>query len=367
MDTTARFFELLRSGLWDKPADISFFSDGNVDWEGIIRMAMEQAVAGVVFDGMGTLPADLRPSKARVMQWYAWVVRIEQANELLNRELAHLVAFYQSKGIQPVLLKGQGVASIYPHPEHRQCGDIDMYFGEHYKRAKELIATQHVEFGEEGEKHVEYTYNGVSVENHHYVVRLFNPRQNRICQRWINEWWKEDKGILQVHGIDVQLPAPGFNAIYLLIHSLLHFIPEGVGLRQICDWTLTLKTYAHTIDKERLIREVRRLKLEDVFTTFGYIAVRYLGLPADCMPFPTEKAQEAGEFLLKDTLEGGNFGKNRTGEKQLPKVKWRKVLYNYRYIRNRCNQMKTFCRTEARWYPYFRALNLIYKKFHGLD
>lgn len=367
MDTATRFFALLRSGLWNSPADVSFFSDENTDWEAIIRIATEQAVAGLVFDGMETLPPHLRPSKARVMKWYALVVRIEQANELLNRELAHLAKFYQSNGIQPVLLKGQGVASIYPRPEHRQCGDIDLFFGKDYERAKKLIAAQQVEFGEEGEKHVEYIYNGVSVENHHYVVRLFNPLQNKICQRWIEEWWKEDKKIFHAYDADVLLPAPGFNAIYLLIHSLLHFIPEGVGLRQICDWTLTLNTYRNEIDRERLIREVRMLKLENVFTTFGYVAVHYLGLPAECLPFPIERAKESGEFLLKDTLEGGNFGKNRTGEKQLPEVKWRKILYNYRYIRQRCRQMKTFCRTEARWYPYFRALNLVYKKFHGLD
>lgn len=364
---TARFFALLRSGLWNKAADSSLFADGKTDWEVIIRLATEQAVTALVFDGMETLPAELRPSKAWIMKWYSIVLRIEQSNELLNRELSHLVTFYGKHDIHPVLLKGQGVASIYPRPEHRQCGDIDLYMDEDYERAKEVIAAEGVTFGEEGEKHLEYIYNGVSVENHHYVVRLFNPWQNRVCQRWIKDWWREDKKMFYVDNAEVVLPAPGFNAIYLLIHAMLHFIPEGVGLRQICDWTLTLKTYSDEIDKARLVREVRLLKLEDVFATFGYVAVHYLGLPAEQIPFQIEDAKGQGEFLLQDILEGGNFGKLRMEEKKLPKAKWRKVLYNYQFINARCRQMKLFCRTEARWYPYFRALNLVYKKLHGLD
>ena len=367
MDTIQRFFALLRSGLWGKAVDSSLFADGETDWDAIISMSMEQTVTALVFDGMETLPPALRPSKTDVMRWFSMVVRVEQSNKLLDRELANIVEFYRGHSIFPILLKGQGVASLYPRPEHRQCGDIDLYLGDDYERAKELIASQGIKLGDEGEKHVSYSYNGAPVENHHYAVCFYNPRQNRILQRWAKEWLSAKTKTFHVRDTEVLLPAPGFDAIYLLIHALLHFIPEGIGLRQVCDWTLILKTYHRQIDQERLIGEVRLLKIEDAFRTFGYVAVHYLGLPAECIPFPLDNVAEAGEFLLHDILEGGNFGKMREEDKKLPQGKWGKVWYNYKHIHARCKKMKVFCREEARWYPYFRALNLVYKKLHGLD
>lgn len=363
--TEACFFALLRAGLWNESADVTSFSD--TDWETIFRMAKEQAVIALVFDGMETLPAELRPSKALIMKWYAIVLRIEQSNELLNHELAESLLFYQRHHICPVLLKGQGIASIYPRPSHRQCGDIDFYLGNDYDKAKKLLVLQGFKLGDEGEKHVNYHSNGVEVEVHHYAACFYNPLQNRVLQRWTRRWLSDENEILNLSNVEVRLPAPGFNVIYLLIHALLHFIPEGVGLRQICDWTLVLKTYYLRIDRERLLKEIHMLRLEEAFATFGYVAVNYLGLPAECIPFDIKGTNVAGEFLLKDILEGGNFGKMRIQDFERPGGKWSKVWYNYRNIRTRCREMKYFCRTEARWYPYFRALNLINKKLHGLD
>ncbi len=365
--TEACFFALLRSGLWDEPVDVSFFSEADTDWEAVFRMAKEQAVVALAFDGMETLPADLRPSKALVMRWYATVLRIEQSNELMNYELAKLSDFYRSHHISPILLKGQGVASMYPRPQHRQCGDIDFYLGDNYRKAKKVLSACGFRLGDEGEKHVSYQSGGVEVELHHYAACFYNPLQNRVLQRWAKEWLSAEKEVLNVRNAGIMLPAPGFNAIYLLIHALLHFIPEGIGLRQVCDWAIVLKTYSAKIDKERLVREVHLLKLEEAFTTFGYVAVKYLGLPADCIPFDVEDADGPGEFLLGDILEGGNFGKVRARSLEVSGGKWKRVWHNYRNIQARCRGMKCFCRTEARWYPYFRALNLIYKKLHGLD
>lgn len=365
--TEACFFALLRAGLWNEPVDISFFSDTNTDWETIFCMAKEQAVAALVFDGMEMLPAELRPAKTLIMKWYAVVLRIEQSNKLLNRELAGSLTFYQNYQIYPVLLKGQGIAGLYPSPEHRQCGDIDFYVGNDYCKIKKLLLSHGFRLGDEGEKHVNYQSNGVEVEVHRYAACFYNPLQNRILQRWTSAWLSEEKEILHLQDVNVFLPAPGFNVIYLLVHSLLHFIPEGVGLRQICDWSIVLKTYSSKIDKERLVKEVHMLKLEEAFATFGYVAVNYLGLPKECIPFSMEEVKIAGEFLLKDIMEGGNFGKVRRQNRELSVGKWRKVWHNYKNIQARCRGMKCFCRAEARWYPYFRALNLVYKKLHGLD
>lgn len=58
----------------------------------------------------------------------------------MNMTLQLLVLTLRKAGIEPVLLKGQGLSRYYPTPELRQCGDIDIYVGEeNYEKAYDAI------------------------------------------------------------------------------------------------------------------------------------------------------------------------------------------------------------------------------------
>lgn len=124
------FFSLVRSGLWGTAADASLFQSVTPDdWQELYRMAQSQALLALTFDGISTLPAELRPPRTLYLQWAANTARIEQANARLNRMVTELQSLYTGAGLHPVLLKGQGIAANYRNPLHRQCGDIDIYLG----------------------------------------------------------------------------------------------------------------------------------------------------------------------------------------------------------------------------------------------
>lgn len=124
------FFSLVRSGLWGCLADATLFkSVSAADWDNLYRIAQTQALLAVTFDGINTLPAELRPPRPLYLQWTAKTVQIEQANERLNRMVEELQTLYSHAGLHPVLLKGQDIGLNYRHPLHRQCGDIDVYLG----------------------------------------------------------------------------------------------------------------------------------------------------------------------------------------------------------------------------------------------
>ena len=52
-----RFLALLQAGLWKMPVDAGLFRGAHVDWAGLFRLSKEQAVAGIVFDGIGAFRA----------------------------------------------------------------------------------------------------------------------------------------------------------------------------------------------------------------------------------------------------------------------------------------------------------------------
>ena len=162
------FFSLVRAGLWNTPADAALFRGLTpAQWQELHRLAHTQSLLAVVFDGLNTLPADLRPPRPLYLQWAAQTLQIEQANDRLDRMIVRLDRLYTDAGLRPVLLKGQGMAACYRQPRHRQCGDIDVYLGKDGQpRANRLLLEAGAqETGEESDKHASYELDGVHVEN----------------------------------------------------------------------------------------------------------------------------------------------------------------------------------------------------------
>lgn len=106
--STQQFLALLRSGLWGVSIDVSLFEE-NVDWSQIMRLAKEQTVLAVTFDGIEMLPKSCRPSRNLLMSWFGLVSQIEKCNEVLNQRIVEVVGRYNAAGMFPVLLKGQGI------------------------------------------------------------------------------------------------------------------------------------------------------------------------------------------------------------------------------------------------------------------
>ena len=186
------FFSLVRAGLWGTPADAALFRGLTpAQWQELHRLAHTQSLLAVVFDGLNTLPADLRPPRPLYLQWAAQTLQIEQANDRLDRMIVRLDRLYTDAGLHPVLLKGQGMAACYRQPRHRQCGDIDIYLGKDGQpRANRLLLEAGAqETGEESDKHASYELDGVHVENHRLVNRTNNPLANRRFCRLVCEWY----------------------------------------------------------------------------------------------------------------------------------------------------------------------------------
>lgn len=113
--------------------------------------------------------------------------------------------------------------------------------------------------------------------------------------------------------IQVFLPAPDENVIFVFTHILQHFYHEGIGFRQICDLTRLLWTYNNSINKNLLGIRLKKMKLMSEWMVFGSLVVDYLRLPQEMMPFysPSPKWKRKADKLVSFILETGNFGHNR--------------------------------------------------------
>ena len=315
-----QFLELLHSGLWSTPADTELFK-GEISWKDIIRIAKEQTMQVVVADGIDTLPKEMWPLKEILMKLLMVRIKTGQMHSLLNSTLKHIVEELNKENIPSVLLKGQGVAQNYFKPTSRMCGDIDLYTGlDGYERACEIIEklnkSNSYKPGEECDHHMHLSLNGVEVEVHRLAGTMPSAKLNRRFQEWTREsidahfntsglnQWDND-------GTPIQLASCTFDAFFILYHATRHMTTEGVGFRQICDWTLYLHKHHASINVEELNQKLKEFHMHAIWKEFGIIAVSILGLPKEELPLvpsnlrPTKRTKE----LLCHIFTSGNFGR----------------------------------------------------------
>ena len=308
-----QFFALIRSGLWGGKAASSPF-DGGADWEALLRLASMQSLTGIFADGAGTLPRELMPPAETARRLFVTVESIRRANRRLDTALAELEAGLRREGIEGILLKGQGVARAYLHPELRMCGDIDLYpgKGDAYLRCCEIVRSLGESEGreDESEKHFHFNRRGCSIEIHSHVMLAADPFVNRRLQRWTDEMLDDPSKLrhVEINGVEVNLPPVDFDAVFILQHIANHLLKGGIGLRQLCDWSRYLHVHAAEIDRARLGNNLRTLRLMNCWQLFGWLAVNRLGLPEAEMPFYSPRHEKRALRCLRIILRKGNFG-----------------------------------------------------------
>lgn len=312
-NTIEQFFALIRSGLWGGKAASSPF-DGGADWEALLRLASMQSLTGIFADGAGTLPRELMPPAETARRLFVTVESIRRANRRLDAVLAELEAGLRREGIEGILLKGQGVARAYLHPELRMCGDIDLYpgKGDAYLRCCEIVRSLGESEGreDESEKHFHFNRRGCSIEIHSHVMLAADPFVNRRLQRWTDEMLDDPSKLrhVEINGVEVNLPPVDFDAVFILQHIANHLLKGGIGLRQLCDWSRYLHVHAAEIDRARLGNNLRTFRLMNCWQLFGWLAVNRLGLPEAEMPFYSPRHEKRALRCLRIILRKGNFG-----------------------------------------------------------
>lgn len=357
------FFTLLRSALWGTSPVLSS-TPGNDEWKEIYAISKEQTVTGIMLDAISRLPEEQKPETKLRLQWIMQQKAIEAQNKKMNKVLASLVSECRGQGIEPYLLKGQGVAQNYPIPEHRICGDIDIYLRpEQFEKATEYFQSHGYEFeGDPEETHYETVYKDFKVEIHKKCATYYTKRLQERYNNVILQLIECPKNSIVIDGNEITLLPLMANALQLLSHMLKHIILSGLGLRQVCDWVLFAYKYQKQIDKEQFIKYTKELQLWETYKVVTAIATDYLGLPKEYTVCElTDKDRELARKVFQLIMEYGNFG-HYSEHSYVSSKKDYMNAYIWR-VKN-CFKFRRLSRSEAWNYPLWQlhsALDIIKK------
>lgn len=282
-----------------------------INWDRMLVWAKQQAIVGVIYQGILKAGKDLEIPSNTLMEWIGYAQLIEQQNRILNQYCIEASTMLKKKGFAPCILKGQGNAMMYPNPLLRTSGDIDVWVNCKNKNDVIGFANQHLTDVEIAYHHVGGVMcNGISVELHFFPGFTFHPLYNYRLKRYF-ERNKEKQFAHNIKLIDTEneicVPTVDFNIVYQLSHLFKHFISGGVGLRQMIDYYYLLKSDERgKMADESPILEY--LGLRKFAGAVMYIMKEIFELEENYLIVPKNKKQ--GEFLLTSILEDGNFGQH---------------------------------------------------------
>ena len=314
------FFELLRAGLWEKEARLSPYKD--IDYSAIMRLADEQSVVGLVAAGLEHV-VDVKAPQVWALQFAGQAIQLEQRNKSMNAFIADLIEKLRKEDIYAILVKGQGIAQCYEKPLWRSSGDVDLLLSDsNYDKAKKvllpiatMVETEYTHF-----KHQGMTINGWEVELHGTQHSRLSKRVDDGIDATQRELFYGGKvRSVEFKGsngskVQVFLPAPDEDVIFVFTHILHHFFFEGIGLRQICDWCRLLWTYRDKLNRGLLDSRIRKMGLMSEWKAFAAFAVKWLGMPAEAMHLFEDNdnhnanLEKKADKICKFVLEVGNFG-----------------------------------------------------------
>ena len=336
MDIKELFFRLLRSALWGGEVVVEVDEVSRDTVMGALRIAKAQTVLGLVAnevlktDSLSALLTD--GDKAGLKRF---VMSNLATGQMLNNALVSIVQELRKHGIDPVLLKGQGIAKYYPLPELRQCGDIDIYVGpEKFAKTCEVIGAMSTPEDHQGDipslKHFHTRIGKAFIEIHRYTDVYFPNRLDRVYQKVSDEGMSAGLVPLDFAGVQVMSPSVDFNVFFIFNHFWHHFIADGVGLRQVCDWALLLHANRGKVNEAYLSDVLVKMGLMKQWQVFGCVAVEVLGLPQDEMPFYDAKYSRLASKVLDLMLLEGNFGQENQKSYNRPKGYVAGKLYSFR-------------------------------------
>lgn len=275
-------FSLVRLGIGHRAEALT----EPVNWNEVQALAEKQGLAAVLVDGIEQLPDNQRPPKEDLLQMIGQVVQgYEYRYELYRRTIAELAGFYREHGLKMMVLKGYACSIDWPKPEHRPCGDIDIWlFGKQKEGDFLLESEKQIKVDKSHHHHTVFNWKGFSVENHYDFINVFHHKSNFQLERIFKNLGSNDSCSIELYKERVYLPSPNLNALFLLKHNMTDFAAFSMSLRQLLDWAFFINNNCKRIDWEWLLSIFKEYHMMDFFNTINAICVEDLGFSSTLFP-----------------------------------------------------------------------------------
>ena len=300
----------MKSEYWDI---ISFSLDANqdapsclegIDWVDFYVFCHRHSIEGIVLGGIDR--ANIRIDQKVLFEWIALSEKIRRRNEILNKRTVEISDWFSERGFRSVILKGQANALMYPNPEMRCPGDIDIWVEGEQKTVIKMIMEQWAE-AHYSIHHIDMpAFKDVSVEVHYRPIYLRNWFVDKKLARYISsieEQQFSNKVLLE--GKEIGHLTDDFNAVYEMLHMYGHFFSSRNSFKQFIDYYYLLKRGLSEQQKADVAARFKEFKVDRYARGIMWIMKDTLGLDEGYLI--VEPSERIGRAVLGEAMRYGTF------------------------------------------------------------
>ncbi len=264
----------------------------DIDFEKLFAFGKSHGVENMLYVGLRDLHIDVpEETMQKFKTAYEMQIMVEATQAL---ELEAISEAFEEAGIDHVPLKGSVIKYLYPTPDYRKSGDIDILIRKKDEnKVKVLMKSIGYTLEKEDDNHeVHVAYIKppfIEVEVHRRLTEKIS-RASKLCEKPWKYAYKESNHCYKFSN--------EFFYVHLLSHLCKHLYLGGAGIKLICDFYIIL--LKAKIDTQSLNELLKKSKLAN-------LNKMVIGL--------VDKWFENGEKISKDiyvleeiVLTSGSFG-----------------------------------------------------------
>lgn len=211
--------------------------------------------------------------------------------------IQNISEIFNKNGIDFMPLKGAVLKNIYPMPEMRTMGDIDILFREKDKeKIVKLMQENGYAFLKESDHEVVFECVPTAVELHKRLIPSYNLDYNE----YYKDSWRFAK---PVKNNEYAMSNEDFF-VYIFTHFAKHYRDKGAGIKYIVDFYVYLKKFPD-LDKKYIESELEKLKLLKFYENI----IKLIGVW-----FYGEEEDETSTFLTDKIFTSGVYGRSDNAE-----------------------------------------------------
>ena len=279
----------------------------NLDFKALYKESNEQTVTVLVFDALTQDELKLI-DKTTLDSFKTRVAYHTVVSSQLSYEQGEVLKIMRENAIPCAILKGSSVAQNYPNPDLRVMGDIDLLVPSQFQeKTAELIKNEGTKISKTtNQYHISVKRGNIEIEVHDKPNGLGLPMEESTKKK-LGEIFKNALEKVQIKGESPTLSTQ-HQALSLLLHKLSHFLNEGIGLRQLCDWACFVKEVLNEEEFEKLKPTLEEFGLLQFAGAVTRVCCDFLHLPKECAKWALEFDKDLSAEIIEQILTHGNFG-----------------------------------------------------------
>lgn len=315
MNVTKLFLEILKTVMMN----VSYTEMPQLSgeqWMELYRISEKQSVAPMIYQQIYGTDAFFKANPQFQAQWK--MQTLNQAGNQARRSALFLMLYekMRQQGLSPLVVKGIVCRDLYINPDLRISGDEDLLIPrDQFGQMDKLLLGEgflRAEL-EDGKEYQEVGYqnpvNGLYLEIHMYLFARESGAYGHLNELFANAF--ETYEIVEIQGTQILTLSAQEHFLYLVCHSLKHFLHSGFGIRQLCDILYFAKEYRERIDWCEVNTVMREYHMYDFAMNLLNIGIENLGFSWEELGLrqPEDVVLDSLE-LLDDMMDGGVFGKS---------------------------------------------------------